>query len=282
MNPCEKAGILVESIPYIKQFRNEIVVVKYGGNAMIDEELKQTVIEDIVLMKYVGMNPVIVHGGGPEINALMEKMGKEPVYVNGLRVTDAETMTLVEMALLGKINSEIVGRLNQMGVLATGISGKDGRLLVSEVRDPALGMVGKVKEVRGELIHQLLNLDYVPVVAPVGIGTSGESYNINADEAASRIALALNAKKLVYITNVEGVLESVESPGSLLSHIHVDEIDDLIARGIVRNGMIPKIKYCRKAVMGGVERVHMINGNKPHALLLEIFTNDGIGTMLTR
>ncbi|SMP41500.1 acetylglutamate kinase [Anoxynatronum buryatiense] len=282
MNPCEKAGILVESIPYIKQFRNEIVVVKYGGNAMIDEELKQTVIEDIVLMKYVGMNPVIVHGGGPEINALMEKMGKEPVYVNGLRVTDAETMTLVEMALLGKINSEIVGRLNQMGVLATGISGKDGRLLVSEARDPALGLVGKVKEVRGELIHQLLNLDYVPVVAPVGIGASGESYNINADEAASRIALALNAKKLVYITNVEGVLESVESPGSLLSHIHVDEIDDLIARGIVQNGMIPKIKYCRKAVMGGVERVHMINGNKPHALLLEIFTNDGIGTMLTR
>jgi len=282
MNPCEKAGILVESIPYIKQFRNEIVVVKYGGNAMIDEELKQTVIEDIVLMKYVGMNPVIVHGGGPEINALMERMGKEPVYANGLRVTDAETMTLVEMALLGKINSEIVGRLNQMGVLATGISGKDGRLLLSEQRDPALGQVGKVKEVRGELIHQLLNLDYVPVVAPVGIGALGESYNINADEAASRIALALNAKKLVYITNVEGVLESVEEPESLLSHIHVDEIDNLIARGVVQNGMIPKIKYCRKAVMGGVERVHMINGNKPHALLLEIFTNDGIGTMLTR
>ena len=281
MTPLEKAGILVESLPYIKQFRNQIVVIKYGGNAMIDEELKQTVIEDIVLMKYVGMNPVIVHGGGPEITALMMKVGKEPGYINGLRVTDEETMTLVEMALLGKINSEIVGRINRMDVLATGVSGKDGKLLMSEARDPKLGYVGKVKEVRSNIIQQLLDLDYVPVIAPIGIGDQGESYNINADEAASRIALALNAKKLVYITNVEGVLRDMDNEKSLISHIHVDEIDDYVTNGVVRNGMIPKIKYCRKAVMGGVERVHMINGNKPHALLLEIFTNDGIGTMLT-
>ncbi|MDW7670903.1 MAG: acetylglutamate kinase [Bacillota bacterium] len=282
LTPGEKAGILVESLPYIKQFRNETVVIKYGGNAMIDEELKQTVIEDVVLMKYVGMNPVIVHGGGPEITALMVKIGKEPVYIHGLRVTDAETMTLVEMALLGKINSEIVGRINSMGVMATGLSGKDGGLLYSEARDPELGYVGKVREVRSDLVQHLLKLDYVPVIAPIGIGANGESYNINADEAASRIALALNAKKLVYITNVEGVMRDVELPESIISHIVVDEIDGYIASGIVRNGMIPKIKYCRKAVMGGVERVHMINGNKPHALLLEIFTNDGIGTMLTR
>lgn len=282
MSPEDKTGVLVESLPYIKEFRNETVVVKYGGNAMIDEELKQTVIEDIVLMKYVGMNPVIVHGGGPEINVLMEKMGKKPSYVNGLRVTDAETMALVEMVLLGKINSEIVGRINRMDVKATGLSGKDGSMLPSIIRDPVLGYVGKVKEVRTDLLKHLLKLDYIPVIAPIGIGEKGESYNINADEAASRIALALSAKKLVYITNVEGVMGEMGNDETVISHMRANEIDDYMAKGIISGGMIPKVKYCRKAVMGGVERVHMINGNKPHALLLEIFTNDGIGTMLTR
>lgn len=282
MSPEDKAGTLVECLPYIKQFRNETVVVKYGGNAMIDEELKQTVIEDVVLMKYVGMNPVIVHGGGPEINALMKRVGKTPSYINGLRVTDEETMTLVEMVLLGKINSEIVGRINRMGVDATGMSGKDGNMLLSVVRDPALGYVGKVKEVRTELLDHLIRLNYIPVVAPIGIGENGESYNINADEAASRIALALNAKKLVYITNVEGVMRDMDNADSVISHMHVNEIEGYVAEGIISGGMIPKVKYCRKAVMGGVDRVHMINGNKPHALLLEIFTNAGIGTMLTR
>lgn len=282
MSPEDKAGILVESLPYIKEFRNETVVIKYGGNAMIDEELKQTVIEDVVLMKYVGMNPVIVHGGGPEINALMDKMGKKPSYVNGLRVTDEETMTLVEMVLLGKINSEIVGRFNRMGVKATGLSGKDGSMLSSVMRDPKLGYVGKVKEVKTELLMHLLKLDYIPVIAPIGIGEKGESYNVNADEAASRIALALNARKLVYITNVEGVMREMGNNQSVISHMHVNEIEDYMTDGTISGGMIPKVKYCRKAVMGGVERVHMINGNKPHALLLEIFTNDGIGTMLTR
>lgn len=282
MSPGDKAGILVESLPYIKAFRNETVVIKYGGNAMIDDELKQTVIQDIVLMKYVGMNPVVVHGGGPEINALMDKMGKIPTYMNGLRVTDEETMTMVEMVLLGKINSEIVGRFNCMGVKATGLSGKDGNMLSSIMRDPQLGYVGKVKEVKTDLLDHLLKLDYIPVVAPVGIGERGESYNINADEAASRIALALNAKKLVYITNVEGVMREIGNDESVISHMHVNEIEDYTANGTISGGMIPKVKYCRKAVMGGVERVHMINGNKPHALLLEIFTNDGIGTMLTR
>ena len=282
MTPCEKAGILVESLPYIKKFRNEIVVIKYGGNAMIDEELKQTVVEDIVLMKYVGMRPVVVHGGGPEINVLMEKVGKKPVYSQGLRVTDDETMDLVEMVLKGKINSEIVGRFNRMGVSSMGLSGKDGALMRAETRDPSLGKVGKVTGVRADLIHQLLEMDYVPVIAPIGMGEEGESYNINADEAASRIALALNAKKLVYITNVEGVMRDMNQPETLISHIHADEIDGYINTGVVRDGMIPKMKYCRKAVIGGVERVHVINGNKSHALLLEIFTNDGIGTMVTR
>ncbi len=282
MSPEDKAVILVESLPYIRKFRNETVVIKYGGNAMIDEELKQTVIEDVVLMKYVGMNPVIVHGGGPEINALMEKVGKKPSYVNGLRVTDEETMNLVEMVLLGKINSEIVGRINRMEVKATGLSGKDDNMLSCVMRDPKLGYVGKVKEVKTDLLTHLLRLDYIPVIAPIGIGERGESYNINADEAASRIALALNARKLVYITNVEGVMREMGNNESVISHMYVNEIEDYMADGTISGGMIPKVKYCRKAVMGGVERVHMINGNKPHALLLEIFTNDGIGTMLTR
>jgi acetylglutamate kinase len=229
MSPEDKAGVLVESLPYIKEFRNETVVIKYGGNAMISEELKQTVIEDIVLMKYVGMNPVIVHGGGPEINALMDRMGKKPSYVNGLRVTDEETMALVEMVLLGKINSEIVGRINRMEVKATGLSGKDGSMLPSVMRDPVLGYVGKVKEVRTDLLNHLLKLDYIPVIAPIGIGERGESYNINADEAASRIALALSAKKLVYITNVEGVMGEMGNDKTVISHMHANEIEDYIA-----------------------------------------------------
>lgn len=272
---------MVESLSYIKKFHNQLVVIKYGGNAMINEELKEAVIKDIVLMKYVGMNPIIVHGGGPEITEMMEKFGKKAEFVNGLRVTDQLTMELTEMVLCGKISNQIVTLLNQNDIKSVGISGKDGRLIEAVQKDEKLGFVGEITGINTELITTVVDRGYIPVVSPVGIGENGESYNINADDVACKLAIALNAKKLVLITDVEGVLMDANDPSSLISQIKTDEVDDYIKDGIIKGGMIPKIQGCTEAVLNGVERCHIVDGRKHHSILLEIFTDDGIGTMIT-
>ncbi|AOY76105.1 acetylglutamate kinase [Clostridium formicaceticum] len=281
LSPCQKADILIESLPYIKAFHNQTVVIKYGGNAMINNELKQTVIKDIVLMKYVGMNPVVVHGGGPEITEMMQKLGKEPQFIEGLRVTDQETMDITEMILLGKINRQIVSLINGHGVKAIGISGKDGNMILSKQKDPKLGLVGEIEEIDTSLIHTITDNGYVPVISPIGCGSQGETYNINADEVAGRLAAALGAKKLILITDVKGVMRDQNDSSSIISHIKTKEIRRYIESEIISGGMIPKVQCCFDAVTHGVERAHIIDGRKPHSILLEIFTNEGIGTMIT-
>jgi len=282
LTPCDKAGVLIESLPYIKSYYNKRVVIKYGGNAMINKELQQQVIKDIVLMKFVGMNPIVVHGGGPEITEMMEKMGKEARFVDGLRVTDEETMEITEMVLFGKINRQIVSLLNKNGVKSIGLSGKDGSMIRGEQRDPRLGLVGKVKEIDINLINSLTAEDYIPVISPIACDRKGGTYNINADEVAGKLAAALGAKKLILITDVQGVMRDQEDSLSIISHIKTDEIQDYINDGIIGGGMIPKVQCCFDAVTKGVERAHIIDGRKPHAILLEIFTNEGIGTMITK
>ncbi|AKL94172.1 acetylglutamate kinase ArgB [Clostridium aceticum] len=281
LSPCQKADILIESLPYIKAFHNQTVVIKYGGNAMINNELKQTVIKDIVLMKYVGMNPVVVHGGGPEITEMMQKLGKEPQFVDGLRVTDQETMDITEMILLGKINRQIVSLINGNGVKAIGISGKDGNMILAKQRNPKLGLVGEIENIDISLINTITDNGYVPVISPIGCGSQGETYNINADEVAGRVAAALGAKKLMLITDVKGVMRDQNDSNSIISHIKTKEIRRYIESEIISGGMIPKVQCCFDAVTNGVERAHIIDGRKPHSILLEIFTNEGIGTMIT-
>jgi len=281
ITPCQKADVLIEALPYIKSFYNQTVVIKYGGNAMINEELKKTVIQDIVLMKFVGMNPVIVHGGGPEITDLMKVFGKEPEFVDGLRVTDKQTMEITEMALVGKVGREIVSLINQNGVKCIGISGKDGSMIRAKQKDPKLGLVGKIDYIDTEIIETVTQKGYIPVISPTGVGENGETYNINADEVAGNLAAALNAKKLVLITDVQGVMRDYKNPETIISKIKSHEIIDYIDSGVIQGGMIPKIRCCLEAVSKGVERAHIIDGRKPHSILLEIFTDDGIGTMIT-
>lgn len=279
--PQQKASVLVESLSYIKAFHGQTVVIKYGGNAMINEDLKQAVIKDIVLMKYVGMNPVVVHGGGPEITSMMDRLGKKAEFVEGLRVTDQQTMEITEMVLCGKISNEIVTLMNQNGVKAIGISGKDGGIIQTIQKDKKLGLVGEITSINTDLIKTIIQKGYTPVVSPIGNGPSGESHNINADDVAAKLAIALRAKKIVLITDVEGVLKDSKDPASLISHIKTNEIHKYIETGIIKGGMIPKIQCCLDAVTKGVERAHIVDGRKPHSILLEIFTDDGIGTMIT-
>ena len=281
LTPCEKANVLIESLPYIRDFYNQTVVIKYGGNAMISEELKHTVIKDIVLMKYVGMNPVVVHGGGPEISEMMIKLGKEPRFIEGLRVTDEETMQITEMILFGKINREIVSLINLNGVNAIGISGKDGNMIRARQKDPKLGLVGEIEEIDISLINTLSKRGYIPIISPIAYGKEGETFNINADEVAGKLAVALNAKKLILITDVKGVMKDQQDNNSIISHIKIEEIKKYIKDRIIDGGMIPKMQCCYDAVSGGVERAHIIDGRKPHSILLEIFTDKGIGTMIT-
>lgn len=277
----EKARVLVESLGYIKKFYNHIVVIKYGGHAMINEALKHHVMQDIALMKYVGMHPVIVHGGGPEITEMMGKFGKAPRFINGLRVTDQQTMEITEMVLCGKIVNEIVTLLNQNDVKGIGVNGKDASMIKAVPKSEALGYVGDITHIQTELIQTLISAGYVPVISPIGVGDQGESYNINADEVAGKLAVALGAKKLVLITDVEGVLEDPKDPKTLISQIRITEVRDYVEQGIIQGGMIPKIHCCMGAVSQGVERCHIVDGRKAHALLLEIFTDGGIGTMIT-
>jgi acetylglutamate kinase len=284
----ERADILLEALPYIRQFYNKTIVVKYGGHAMVDESLKEMFAKDVVLMKYIGINPVIVHGGGPQIGNHLKKLGKESTFVQGMRVTDKETMNIVEMVLAGKVNKEIVGLINHHGGRAVGLTGKDGGLIQAEkyylsadkAKDTPpeiidLGLVGKVKEFHTDLIESLVKDGFIPIIAPIGVGDDGETYNINADIVAGELAAALRAEKLVLLTDVAGVLDS---DGGLINSMDYERADKLIADKTIEGGMYPKVKCCLKALRNGVGKTHIIDGRLNHAILLEIFTDEGIGT----
>jgi len=290
----EKAAILVEALPYIKKFYGRTVVIKYGGHAMINDVLKEAVLTDVVLMKYVGMHPVLVHGGGPEITGMLKRLGIDSRFVGGLRVTDRETMEIVEMVLVGKINKDIVAQINYIGGRAVGLSGKDANLFQAvkkfhkinmpeggeEMAD--IGYVGDISKVNPEIITTIVNEGYIPVVAPVAVGADGESYNINADYAAGRLAAELGADKLIILTDVEGILEDRNDPRSLISVLRVDEFSTLVEQGKIDGGMIPKVECCLDALAGGVRTTHILDGRVPHSILLEVFTDKGIGTMVEK
>lgn len=280
----EKAEVLIEALPYIQRFNRKIVVVKYGGSAMVDQELKENVIKDVVLLKLVGFKPIIVHGGGKEISRWVGKVGMEPRFINGLRVTDAETMEVAEM-VLGKVNKELVTFVQSLGVKAVGISGKDGGLLKVDKKysnGEDIGFVGDIKEVNPKILYDLLEKDFLPVVCPVGLDDEFRTYNINADDAACKIAEAVNAEKLAFLTDIEGVYKDPKDPSTLISELRVGEARELITEGYVGGGMIPKLNNCIEAIEQGVNRVHILDGRIPHSLLLEIFTNKGIGTAILR
>ena len=285
---------MIEALPYIRKFNSQTMVIKYGGHAMVDSKLKNGFALDIVLMKYVGLNPVIVHGGGPQIGEILKEMSIKSNFINGHRVTDEKTMDVVEMVLAGKVNKEIVATINEHGGQAVGLSGKDGHLITARklkfVSSPNrttnksdnnppeiidIGLVGEVVSVNNRIIESLIGNQFIPVIAPVGAGKDNETYNINADLVAAHIASSLGAKKLILLTDVEGVFGS---DGNLLSSLTAEEADHLIAKGAIKGGMIPKLQCCIEAVKGGVEKVHIIDGRKEHALLLEIFTDEGVGT----
>ncbi len=284
----ERADILLEALPYIRRFYNKTIVIKYGGHAMVDEDLKDKFARDVVMMKYIGMHPVVVHGGGPQIGSFLKKLGKESKFVQGMRVTDEETMDIVEMVLVGMVNKEIVGLINRHGGKAVGLSGKDGNLIEaekyylndekakiapSEIID--IGLVGKVKAVNAELIVSLGQNSFIPVIAPTGIGEHGKTYNINADVVAGEVAAALKAEKLLLLTDVAGVLDADKK---LIQTMTNQDALNLIDDGTVEGGMFPKVKCCLKALRGGVKKAHIIDGRLKHAILLEVFTDKGIGT----
>ncbi|WP_027365173.1 acetylglutamate kinase [Desulfotruncus alcoholivorax] len=294
LSPMEKAGILVEALPYIKKFYGKTVVIKYGGHAMLNCDLKKAVLTDAVLMKYVGMHPVIVHGGGPDITNMLKKVGKESHFVGGLRVTDDETMEIAQMVLVGKINKDIVSMINDIGGSAVGLSGKDGNLLVADkklgrVRSPEgkdelvdIGHVGEVRLVNPGILTTVIREGYIPVVAPVAVGEGGASYNVNADSAAGALAVALKADKLIILTDVEGILADRNDKDSLISTVKMDEVPNLVERGILEGGMIPKVECCVSALRGGVSTTHILDGRVPHSVLLEVFTDRGVGTMVIK
>ena len=278
----EKAEVLIEALPYIQRFNRKIIVVKYGGSAMVDEELKRHVIQDVTLLKLVGFKPIIVHGGGKEISKWVAKAGKEPVFINGLRKTDAETMEIAEM-VLNKVGKSLVSLVQELGVKAISISGKDGGMLKVEKKysdGKDIGFVGDVKEVDPKIILDLLDQDYLPIICPIGLDDDFNTYNINADDAACAIAKAVNAEKLAFLTDIEGVYEDPDDKNSLISELTVQEGKDLLKSGHIGGGMLPKLNNCIDAVENGVSRVHILDGRIAHCLLLEIFTNKGIGTAI--
>ena len=278
----EKANVLIEALPYIQRFNRKIIVIKYGGSAMVDEELKKKVIEDVTLLKLVGFKPIIVHGGGKEISKWVGKMGMEPKFINGLRVTDKETMEVAEM-VLGKVNKNLVQIVEELGVRAIGLSGKDGDLLKVEKKysnGEDIGFVGDVKEVNADILYDLLEKDFLPIICPIGLDDEYNTYNINADDAACAIARAIKAEKLAFLTDIEGVYKNPEDPNTLISELTVSEAKKLISDGYIRGGMLPKLNNCIEAIENGVSRVHILDGRIPHCVLLEIFTNKGIGTAI--
>ena len=278
----EKANVLIEALPYIQRFSRKIIVIKYGGSAMVDEELKKKVIEDVTLLKLVGFKPIIVHGGGKEISKWVGKMGMEPKFINGLRVTDKDTMEVAEM-VLGKVNKSLVQIVEELGVRAIGLSGKDGGLLKVEKKysnGEDIGFVGDVKEVNADILYDLLEKDFLPIICPIGLDDEYNTYNINADDAACAIARAVKAEKLAFLTDIEGVYKNPEDPKTLISELTVSEAKKLISAGYIKGGMLPKLNNCIEAIENGVSRVHILDGRIPHCVLLEIFTNKGIGTAI--
>jgi acetylglutamate kinase len=277
-----KAGVLVDALPYIRRFWGKVVVVKYGGNAITgeDEDLARFA-QDVVMMRSVGMRPVIVHGGGPQIGDLMQRLGKEPEFRDGLRVTDAETLDIARMVLVGKVNRDLVSAINVHGPLAVGLSGEDAGLITATARHPDLGFVGDVEDINIGIVERLLAQELIPVVATIGSDDQGQAYNINADTAAGALAEAVKAEKLVYLTNIEGLRRDVDDPASLIPTVSVDELEKLLTDGKLEGGMVPKVASCVHAVRSGVRQAHILDGRLPHALLLEIFTPEGIGTMVT-
>lgn len=280
-SPELRTKALVEALPYIQQFRGATVVVKFGGNAMVDPDLSRTFASDIVLLRSVGLRPVVVHGGGPQIGELLKKLGKESEFKNGLRITDAETLDVARMVLVGKVGRDIVGQINIHGAYAVGMSGEDGGLIQAEVLDPELGFVGDIVSVNPGILERLLAEDLIPVISSIGADETGQAYNINADTVASAIAGALNAEKVIYLTDVPGLLADVNDPTSIISGATVDEIDALRANGTIAGGMVPKTEACVAAVRAGAKSAHMLDGRRPHVLLLELFTDAGIGTKIT-
>ena len=277
----ERAELLVEVLPYIQRFRGRTVVVKYGGNAMTDTTLAGQFATDMVLLRSVGMRPVVVHGGGPQIGELMSRLGMEPEFRDGLRVTDADTLDVARMVLVGKVNREIVSAINMHGPLAVGVSGQDAGLITAAPRDPSLGFVGDVSQVNPAIVERLLAEDLIPVVSTIGSDEAGQAYNINADTVAGAVAAALGAEKIVYLSDVEGLLADVHDPASLVRRTTVDDLEAQLASGRVQGGMIPKLTACIDAVRRGVASAHILDGRVPHVVLLEIFTDEGIGTMIT-
>lgn len=282
---ADKAKILIEALPYIKNFYGKNIVIKYGGSAMDNADLRKSFALDVILLKYVGINPVIIHGGGPQIGNLMKRLGKEPQFIEGMRVTDAETMQIVEMVLVGSINTEIVGLINSLGGKAVGLSGKDGELIRAkkmEIKSSAsqegfidIGFVGEIEEIRSELIKIVEENGFIPVIAPVGVGSEGETYNINADLVAGEIAASLAAEKLIHLTDVTGIMAR---DGTLISTLKKHEVESMIKSNVITGGMLPKVESCLRALSGGARKTHIIDGRVNHAILLELFTDEGVGT----
>ena len=280
-SPTRRADALIEALPYIQRFRGAVIVVKYGGNAMVDPSLAATFAEDIVLLRSVGLKPVVVHGGGPQIGQMLHRLGKETEFVDGLRVTDEDTLDVARMVLVGKVGRDIVGSINVHGAYAVGLSGEDGGLITATPRDAALGFVGDVASVQPGIIERLLAEDMIPVVSTIGSDATGQAYNINADTVAGALAGALSAEKVIYLTDVPGLLTDVDDATSIVARADVAEIESMIDDGTISGGMIPKVRACIDAVRAGARSAHMLDGRIPHVLLLELFTDAGIGTMVT-
>lgn len=281
--PEVRAAVLVEALPYIKRFAGQVIVVKYGGNALAgasDGDALALFAEDLVLMRAVGMHPVVVHGGGPQISDLMQRLGKTAEFRNGLRVTDAETVDIVRMVLSGQVNPQIVSAINVHGPIAVGVSGEDAGLIRARPLHPDLGFVGDVEAIAPMILHGMIANDFIPVVATIGTDAAGQAYNINADTVAGAIAEALGAAKLVYLTDIEGLRRVLDDPASLIRQTTPEDLDQLVEVGVIAGGMIPKVESCTRAVRNGVRRAHILDGRIPHVLLLELFTDDGIGTMV--
>lgn len=281
----ERANILIQALPYIQKYNGKTFVIKYGGNAMINEELKEAVIRDIILLSCVGIRVVVVHGGGPEINKLLDKIGKESEFINGLRVTDEETIEMVQMVLAGKVNKDIVSLILESGGNAVGLCGIDGNMLkakkLQETSGVDLGYVGEITEINEEVIKNNLEAGYIPVISTVALGKEdGKVYNINADYAAAKISVKLNAEKLILLTDVPGILRNIDDPDSLISVVNLQDVPELIERRVIEGGMIPKVQCCVEAIQGEVKRTHIIDGRIPHSILLEVFSNEGVGTMI--
>jgi len=282
LKAMEKAAVLSDALPYIQSFHGKIVVIKYGGNAMINEEINRSIINDVMLMHLVGIKPIIVHGGGPEISAMLKKLEIPTRFVNGQRYTDENAMDVVQMVLIGRINTNLVSRINKNGGNALGINGVDGNLLRCSQQNPDLGFVGKVESVNADFMQSVLDNKLLPVVSPIGMDAEGQIYNINADYAAGKIAEAMQAEKMLLLTDVEGIYANPAEKKGIISELHCDEVPALIEKGIIAGGMIPKVQCCVSALNNGVKSTHILDGRKPHSILLEIFTKEGIGTMVTK